>query len=267
MNKFIVAGTVERIFRSGNCTRIQLSTGHTLTNSRGGNGYSYRDGKHHAHWRTPYNHRHEVTVGKFYVFSCRQDTKQGADYTEGVDLVPQEAITVNHSDSEELIQAMKNLRASTKKVTTTLGALTANERQIYLGGISTTLSGGFCVLSGIQATTQAINWATGGPFNPVTFAISSGVTVLTGAATALQLENLQANIKAYQQLQATLKRDLDVYMRCFRKFIPQSGLNGIPLNAVQRGLIADLKRFFKVDPLEHPGAWYTADLSPIAQYA
>lgn len=266
MANFIVAGTVEKIARSGDCSSIQLSTGHTLINSRGGNGYSYRKGKHHAHWITPYFTRHEVTVGKFYVFSCIQDS-HCADYVKGVDLIPQEAISVLDSEQQELVTALTNLRASTKKVTTTLGALTANERQIYLGAISTTLSGGFCLLSGISATTQAFNWITGGPFNPVTFAISSGVTALTGAATALQVENLKANVEAYRLQQETLKRDLDVYMRCFRKFIPQSGLNGIPLNAVQRGLIADLKQFFKVDPLKHVGAWYSADLSPITNYA
>lgn len=247
MIQFLVYGTVREITTKlgSNVPMVTMSTGHKLTLP---NGCIKGD---QVSW-VANNEYQTMAVNKPYFVSCYQ-THACLQYLKRFPLLVSEANFVyDTSEVKRIHHAMKDAAHAAVKC---LKSLNARDRAIVLQCAGIGISGSVSLLSAVTATAEVLNLIGGATFEPTTFVTSLGLSGLTGVITAVQYDSLSQNLK---DRVADLKRyetAMSIYQRTFKRYIPESGLGGVPLNPSLLTLIEDLRPMFEVSHLNMRRWW------------
>ena len=193
-----------------------------------------------------------IEVGKAYFMSCHQDGhKQAFDKGKGLYLLDLNECT----ETDEVIRINREMHAAAKAAVDGLKALNRHDRGIVLGATGILVSSAIGIVSGISTIGQVASWITGGPISPIGLAVSAGTTVVSTVAAAMQYENLSEQLDSRIDTVKRFQQTHEVYARLMRKYIPTTGLNGIPLNVSVTSLVGVLREVFQYSETIYYNFW------------
>lgn len=249
--QFLVYGTVRELYvpLGTKQPRITMSTGHTIIVERG----SLQGDT--VNWVAD-NEFQSLTLNKPYFVSCFQKHNIRG-YDDKLPLFMSEAQHVfDTKQVKTMHHAMKDAAHAAVKA---LESLNARDRAIVLSACGITLTGSVSALSFLTAVAEVGNLIGGFTFEPTTLVTSAALSGVTGLITYVQYENLNAYLKQRADAVKRLQTAHSIYSRTMRKYIPETALNGIPLNPAVRSVIGDMSAMFDVS-FTNMRRWWASDL-------